>query len=94
MAVNFDFDSVWKVKNTGTKDWEAGYIDLKYISGTKMQTMGDVFDVNTVVLKGGEITLTVDMRAPNTAGKYTASFALVMEGITMCTLPVNIEATP
>jgi len=29
---------------------------------------------------------------PATAGKYTASWVLMMEGITLCTLPVDIEA--
>ncbi len=90
--LNADFDAAWKVKNVGTKDWEVGYLDLKYVSGTKMQTGADIYDVSTAVTKGGELTLVVDMKAPATAGKYTASWVLVMEGVTMCTLPVNIEA--
>jgi len=94
MGINADFDAVWKVKNTGSKDWEAGFVDLTYISGTKMQTGADVYDVNTAVAKNAETTLTVDMKAPSTAGKYTTTFALVMEGKTMCTLVVSIEATP
>ena len=87
-----DFDATWKVQNTGLKNWEAGYVDLRWVSGTKFQTGGDVFDVNTAVAKGGELTLIVDMKAPSTAGKYTASWAVTMEGITMCTISVNIEA--
>jgi len=87
-----DFDAVWKVKNIGTKTWEVGYVDLLYVSGTKMQTVADSFDVKTAVAPGGEITLTVDMKTPSTAAKYTDSFALVMEGTTMCLLPVTIEA--
>lgn len=94
MSTFADFDAVWKVKNIGTKDWQVGYVDLKYVSGTKMQTVADIFDVNTAVLKGGELTLIVDMKAPGSAGKYTESFALIMEGTTMCVLPLNIEVTP
>lgn len=90
--LNADFDAVWKVQNVGTKAWEAGYLDLKYVSGTKMQTGVDVYDINTAVPVGGELTLIVDMKAPAAAGKYTASWVLVMEGTTLCTLPVNIEA--
>jgi hypothetical protein len=90
--LNADFDASWKVKNTGTKVWEVGYLDLKYVSGTKMQTGADVYDVMTAVAPGGELTVVVDMKAPGTAGKYTASWALFMEGTSMCTLPVNIEA--
>ena len=92
MNTGNDFDAVWKVKNTGTKDWQPGYVDLVYVSGTKMQTKGDVFDVNVALAKGAETTITLDMLAPGSAGKYTDTFALVMEGVTMCTLTVNIEA--
>ncbi len=90
--INTDFDANWKVQNIGTKVWEVGYLDLKYVSGQKMQTVADIFDINTFVDKGGELTLIVDMKAPASAGKYTASWVLMMEGITLCTLPVNIEA--
>lgn len=92
ITFNGDFDAVWKVQNTGTKAWEVGYLDLKYVSGQKMQTGADIYDINTFVDKGKELTLIVDMKAPGTAGKYTASWVLMMEGITLCTLPVDIEA--
>jgi len=92
MSTGADFDAVWKVRNSGSKDWQAGYVDLVYVSGTKMQTKGDIFDVNVALAKGAETTITLDMLAPGTAAKYTESFALVMEGITMCVLPLNIEA--
>jgi hypothetical protein len=59
-----------------------------------MQTYADVFDENVAVAQGGELTLVVDMKAPTTAGKYSAVWALMMEGVTMCTLPVDIEAVP
>jgi hypothetical protein len=90
--VNTNFDTVWKITNTGTKDWELGYVDLKYSSGTKMQTAVDVFDVKTALKRGAELSLTVNMRAPATAGKYTASWIVSMESTTMCVLPVKIEA--
>jgi len=90
--INTDFDAVWKITNSGTKPWEVGYVDLVYLSDTKMQTMGDVYDVRTAVAQGGELTLTVDMKTPSTAGKYTVIFALKMEGNVMCTLPIKIEA--
>lgn len=92
IKINTDFDAKWDVKNIGTKAWEVGYFDLKYISGTKMQTKGDVFDITTAVDKGGELKLIVDMKTPSTAGKYTATWALMYGGTTLCTLPVDIEA--
>lgn len=91
-SINWDYDAVWKVQNVGTKTWEIGFVDLKYVSGTKMQTVADIFDVNTAVAPGGELTLIVDMKTPSTAGKYTAQWALTLDGTVMCTLPVDIEA--
>ena len=67
-------------------------MDLSYVSGQKMQTKGDIFDITTAVAPGGELTLIVDMKTPSTAGKYSATWKLSMEGITLCTLPVSIEA--
>lgn len=92
IKINTDFDAVWKVTNSGTKAWEIGYLDLKYISGTKMQTVADIFDISSAVPVGGELTLIVDMKAPSTAGKYTAQWAVTMSGTVICTLPVDIEA--
>ena len=93
LKLNEDFDGVWLVKNTGTKPWEIGSLDLKYVSGTKFQTTADVFDVNTLVAAGAEYTLIVDMKAPAAAGKYTAAWMLTMDGTTaFCSLPISIEA--
>lgn len=87
-----DFDMVWTVKNIGLKNWEVGTLDLKYDSGEKMQTHGDVFDVNTLVETGKEINLIVDMVMPSTTGSYTATWKLLINGSTLCTLPVSVTA--
>lgn len=90
--VNDEFDAVWVVKNTGLKNWEVGTLDLKYDSGQKMQKVADVFDISTLVEPGKELTLIVDMAVPATAGKYSATWKLLMDGTALCTLPVSIEA--
>lgn len=92
VTVNTDFDTTWQWKNIGTRTWEVGYVDLRYDSGQKMQTVADVFDISTTVAPGAETSKVVDMRAPATAGKYTATWKLAMEGITLCTMTVSIEA--
>ncbi len=89
---NTDYDASWVVKNVGKNIWELGYLDLKFIEGTKMQTKADIFDVTTVVEPGKELTLIVDMKTPSTAGKYTATWTLTMDGKVLCNLPVNVEA--
>ena len=92
IKTNLDFDGVWTVKNIGSKRWEVGSLDFKYVSGTKLQINGDVFDVSEEVAPGDELTLIVDMKTPSTAGKYTASWILTMDGTgALCTLPLSIE---
>ena len=90
--INDEFDAVWTVKNTGLKNWEIGTLDLKYDSGQKMQKVADIFDIPTLVEPGKELPLIVDMAVPATAGKYSATWKLLMDGTTLCTLPVSIEA--
>jgi len=92
VTVNTDFDTTWQWKNTGTRAWELGYVDLRYDSGQKMQTVADIFDLTVAVAPGAEASMVVDMRAPATAGKYNATWKLMMEGITLCTMTVSIEA--
>jgi len=92
IKTNWDFDGAWTVKNVGTKRWEVGSLDFKYVSGTKFQTKGDIFDVSKEVAPGAEITLIVDMKTPSTAGKYDAAWILTMDGTTaFCSLPLSIE---
>lgn len=86
------FDAVWVVKNTGVINWEIGGLDLRYDSGTKMQKVADIFDINTLVKPGEELTLIVDMVAPSTADNYKASWKLMYGNTTLCTLPVSIAA--
>lgn len=93
LKVGVDFDMVWTVKNNGLKNWDVGTLDLKYDSGQKMQSYGDVFDINTLVETGKELKLVVDMVMPTTTGTYTATWKLLMNGTNICTLPVNVVAT-
>jgi len=86
-----DFDGSWTVKNTSGKDWEMNTLDYKYVSGTKMQTNGDIFDLNTVVKSGDSIKIVVDMLAPKDAGTYTTSWALVRGGTTVCNLNLTVR---
>jgi len=92
LNINDDFDAVWVVKNTGVKNWEIGTLDLKYDSGQKMQKFFDIIDIPTLIEPTKEYTLRVDMAVPATAGKYNAVWKLMMEGTTLCTLNVSIEA--
>lgn len=92
LKTNEDFDMVWTVKNIGTKNWDVGTLDLKYDSGEKMQRYADIFDINTLVESGKELKLIVDMGMPSSTGSYTATWKLLYNGSTLCTLPISLTA--
>ncbi len=94
IKVGYDFDGNWVIKNTGTETWNHGDIDIKYISGTKFQVAGqDVVDLKNDVAHDASYTVIIDMVAPTTAGTYTATWALVRSGMTVCTLPLTVKVT-
>ncbi len=87
----YDFDGNWVVKNTGTETWLHTDVDIKYISGTKFQVAGeDLLDLKSDVAHDASYTVIVDMVAPSDAGTYTATWALVRSGMTVCTLPLTV----
>jgi hypothetical protein len=92
-AVGYDFDGVWKLKNTGTQKWEMGNVDIKFDSGSKLQKYGDAYDLAKTVNPGEEITITIDMLAPQVAGTFKAVWKLMQGSTTICTMNLNIEVT-
>ena len=90
LKVGTDFDGNWVVKNTGTQPWSKTSVDIKYISGTKFQKYGDLFDLKSDVAKDASYTVIVDMLAPSTAGSYTATWALVQDKLTICSLTLSL----
>jgi hypothetical protein len=85
-----DFDGNWKVKNTGTKEWDSGSIDFSYLDGTKFQKSVNGVDLKSNVSPGGETSFIVDMLAPKDKGTYTAHWGLVGSGYRFCVVTVTI----
>ncbi len=85
------FDATWTVKNTGTKTWGKSGVDFKYVSGTKMHTYEDAYDLSKDVGAGKTITLIVDMISPKTKGYYTAVWGLYKGSQAFCKLSVTIN---
>jgi hypothetical protein len=86
-----DFDGRWVVKNTGTDTWRASEVDVRYVSGTKFQVRVDAFDLPADVAPNGTFTIIVDMLAPKDPGRYTANWAVIRGGTTICSLPLVID---
>jgi hypothetical protein len=89
-APNADFDANWAVKNTGLQKWISNEIDIRYLSGTRLQKTVDVVDLKNDVASGDSYTITIDMRAPADIGTYTTTWVIVRGDQVICNLPLTI----
>ena len=71
--------------------WGHSNADLKYISGTAMQTKGSLFDLTADVNGGQSYTATVAMLSPSTAGTYTAVWEIIQDSVLVCTLNLSVR---
>ena len=92
VKISTAFNFTWVIKNAGTAMWGHGNADLRYISGSKMQT-ADLLDLTKDVFPGDSYTATVAMKSPSTADTYTAIWAIVQDGVTACTLNLSVKVT-
>jgi hypothetical protein len=62
------FIKTWTFKNAGTCTWTTEF-DFSFVSDEKMD--GANFDLTPSVAPGGEITISISMKAPNSVGDHT-----------------------
>jgi hypothetical protein len=68
------FTKTWTVMNTGTCTWNTNY-KWVFVSGDQMEAPASV-NLTQTVAPNGQITISVPMKAPYTAGTYTGYWAL------------------
>lgn len=85
-----EFDAVWTVKNTGSKNWEISSVDYKYLSGEKLYKKDARYDITKLVKPGESIKIVVDMIAPNATGYFTTTWGIVTGSTTLCSMPLTI----
>jgi hypothetical protein len=90
LTPRLDFDGRWTVKNTGSETWTVADYDYKYVSGEKMHIYDATYNFKSAVATGESIDIIVDMRAPDKAGPYAATWAIVKGNTTVCTMTVSI----
>lgn len=86
-----DFDAKWTIKNTGSEKWDNKDVDIRYISGVKMQKYDNNYDLEADVDPGKSFTFVVDMLGPAESGTYTTTWGLVRNGQTFCTFSITIK---
>ncbi len=67
------FTKVWRMRNSGTCDWEAG-TQLVFVAGEPMTAIGAV--AVPAVAKGATTDVSVEMTAPTTPGTYKSVWQL------------------
>jgi Ig-like domain from next to BRCA1 gene len=73
MTPGQDFTKTWKIKNIGTCTWGDGY-KLIFSYGEKMS--GEAQPLPGAIAPGQEVEVSVNFKAPATAGTYLSSWTL------------------
>lgn len=68
LSPNQSFVKTWRLRNTGTSTWGAGY-QLAFVGGDQLGAPGSV-DLPRSVAPGEEVDISVNMQAPSSAGNY------------------------
>ncbi len=71
------FTITWTLKNTGTSTWTAGYL-LRYYSGSTFGAPKEI-SMGRVIPPGGQIDISVPMKAPGIPGSYRTDWVMSNE---------------
>jgi hypothetical protein len=74
MTPGQDFIKTWKVQNTGTCPWGAGYV-LAY-AGYDDDMDGQFIAMTEVIQPGQEVEVSVQFQAPDLAGTYLSAWSM------------------
>ena len=85
------FTAGWSLENSGTATWDAGSFEFIYLGGRKLD-LGDVVHLETSVLPGQSVVLSVSMRAPQNPGTYTTYWGMRQGNAYFCRLKLEIYA--
>ena len=77
IAPNTTFTKTWKLKNTGTCEWTAGF-KINFVSGDAMS--GAATNINQTVAVGASADISVSLIAPATPKSYTGVWRMSTDG--------------
>jgi len=69
-----DFDKVWRIRNTGTCNWNSDY-KIVFVQGDRMDGTSEA--VKTTVRPGQTYDMIIDQKAPTSPGNYTGIWQMV-----------------
>lgn len=78
MTPGQDFTKTWKIKNTGICTWDTSYKPIFSYSSPPNERMGaQPLPLTALVAPGQEVDVSVQFKAPSTAGEYTGYWQMV-----------------
>jgi len=83
------FTMTWRLKNTGTSTWTAGYL-LRYYSGDTFGAPKEI-SMGREVLPGGEIDISIHMKAPANPGSFRSDWVMSSENRSNFKEPVYLK---
>ena len=83
------FTMTWRLKNTGTSTWTAGYL-LRYYSGDTFGAPKEI-SMGREVLPGGEIDISIYMKAPANPGSFRSDWVMSSENRSNFKEPVYLK---
>jgi len=91
LKVGTAFVGTWTVTNIGNHTWEQHAVDIAFVSGDKLQTGGDRYDLKSTVPQNASYTVNINMKTPAVAGAYTAAWEIVQDYQAICTLNLSVK---
>ena len=70
------FTKTWRVKNSGTCDWEEGF-QVKNVSGNALG--GKTYTLAKAIEPGKQVDISIEMTAPTSAGAYTGNWRMATD---------------
>lgn len=85
-----EFEKRWTLRNRSGDAWRADILDFRFLSGTRMHTGADAYDLPYDVANNDTYVFTVRMRAPSSPGTYTSNWTLAAGEKSACNFFLKI----
>ena len=87
---NDDFDGHFTVLNTGGNDWNTSKETYRFIQGTAFQKYDSSFAITDYTQVNHTLSVTIDMKAPGTPGRYFSVWSFEHSEKTICLITFSI----
>jgi len=86
-----NFDGSWTIKNGGSETWDSSQVEMRFITGTRLQTKADTFKLPRDVPTDSSLEFSLDMKAPTDAGIYYSTWGLFQGDRVICRWTIAIS---